>query len=92
MKLLIGQHSSILLLFHPSLVQIFSLESCSQTPSVYALPLIRKTKFHTRTNKWQNYGSVYLNLYVLDSKREDKRHCIACFLMILASCFGVNPD
>jgi hypothetical protein len=31
--------SSILLLLHPSLVQIFSLEPCSQTPSVCALPL-----------------------------------------------------
>jgi hypothetical protein len=28
--------SSILLLLHPSLVQIFSLGPCSQTPSVYA--------------------------------------------------------
>jgi hypothetical protein len=31
---------SILLLLHPSLVQIFSLEPCSQTPLVYALPLM----------------------------------------------------
>jgi hypothetical protein len=34
---------------HLSLVQIFSLAPCSQTPSVYVLPLILKTKFHART-------------------------------------------
>jgi hypothetical protein len=33
--------SSILLLLHPSQVQIFSSEPHSQTPSVYALPLMR---------------------------------------------------
>jgi hypothetical protein len=32
--------SSIILLLHPSFVPIFSLEPCSQTPSVYALPLM----------------------------------------------------
>jgi hypothetical protein len=44
-----GATSSILLLLHPSLVQIFSLEPCSQTPSVYAHPSMWEIKFHTHT-------------------------------------------
>jgi hypothetical protein len=43
-------HSSLLLL-HPSLVPIFSLGPCSQTPSVYALSLMWDIKFHTHTKQ-----------------------------------------
>jgi hypothetical protein len=43
--------SSILPSPHPSLVQIFFSEPCSQTPSVQALPLVRHTLFHTRTKQ-----------------------------------------
>jgi hypothetical protein len=40
--------SSILPSPHPSLVQIFFSEPCSQTPTVYAVPLAWETKFHTQ--------------------------------------------
>jgi hypothetical protein len=45
---------------HPTSVQIFSLEPCPRTPSVYAPPLICETKFHMH---WQNYTFVF-NLYI----------------------------
>jgi hypothetical protein len=54
-------HSPVI---YPSWVQIFSLHPCSQTPSVYSLPIIWETKFRTTQNNWQNYGFVYFNLCV----------------------------
>jgi hypothetical protein len=51
MKLLIVH--LIPLSLHPSLVQIFSLEPCSQTPSVYALPLMWDTNCNVyRSCNW----------------------------------------
>jgi hypothetical protein len=55
---------SIVLLLHPSLIQIFSLEPCSQTPSIYSLLLMRETKFHTIQNNWQNCFFLCFNLYI----------------------------
>jgi hypothetical protein len=37
---------------------------CSQTPSVYALPLISETKFHTHTKQLAELWFLYFNLYV----------------------------
>jgi hypothetical protein len=51
--------SSILLLLHPALVQIFCLEPCSQTPSVYALLLMEDTKFHTHIRTWLLIFIIY---------------------------------
>jgi hypothetical protein len=38
---------SVLLLLYPSIVHIVSLEPCSQTPQVYALP----SQFYVRTKQ-----------------------------------------
>jgi hypothetical protein len=63
---------SILLLLTPFCIQIFS-SSCSQTPSVSVLPLVRDTKFHihTKTSPVIIF-MVYFNINILDMKREDK--------------------
>jgi hypothetical protein len=42
---------SILPLLHPTSVHIVPSAPCSQTPSVYALPLMLETKFHTHTKQ-----------------------------------------
>jgi hypothetical protein len=50
------EQKAISLLLHPSLVQIFSLEPCSQTPSLYALPLVWETTFTPiQSNRNQYY-------------------------------------
>jgi hypothetical protein len=66
--------SYILPLLHPSLVQIFPLEPCSQTPLVYALPLMLETKFHTHTEQLAELWFLYtFNLYITRQQAEDKR-------------------
>jgi hypothetical protein len=49
-------NSSILLLLNAFWVHIFSSEPYSQTLSVYALPVMWETKFHTHTRQLANYG------------------------------------
>ena len=53
---------------------IFSSAPNSETFSAYVPPLMWVTKFHTHTNVTQNYISIFLNLYIFDSKLEDKRY------------------
>jgi hypothetical protein len=48
----------------PSLVQIFPLEPCSQTPSVCALSVVRETKFHNHTKQLAEFFFLYFNLYI----------------------------
>jgi hypothetical protein len=43
--------SSILLLLRSSSIQILCIEPYSQTSSVYALPIMRETKFYTRSKQ-----------------------------------------
>jgi hypothetical protein len=45
----------------PLLARNILLSTLFSTPSVYALPLMWETKFHTHTKQLQNCGSVYLN-------------------------------
>jgi hypothetical protein len=54
--------SSRLLPLPPSYVQILSSALCSQAPSVYVLPLVWKTMFHTHTKqvKWYMLISKFL--------------------------------
>jgi hypothetical protein len=59
------------------LVQIFSLELCSQTPSVHVLPLMWETKFHTHAKQLAEL-CFCIFLYILtftflDSTWEEKR-------------------
>jgi hypothetical protein len=42
--------------FHPFSVQIFFSAPCSQIPSVYVLPLMADTKFHTHAKHRQNHS------------------------------------
>jgi hypothetical protein len=56
--------SSILLLLHPSSVQIFSLEPSSLTPLTLCSSVnVRDQVSHPHKN-WQNYGFVYFKLYI----------------------------
>jgi hypothetical protein len=43
--------SSLCNVLHPSWVQKFSYAPCSQTPSIYVLPLMWETRFHTHTKQ-----------------------------------------
>jgi hypothetical protein len=61
MRFLIKHLSPTLLSLHPSSVQIFSLAPCSQTSSIYVLPLIWKNKFHIIHNHRHNYILEYSN-------------------------------
>jgi hypothetical protein len=60
---------SILLLFHTSWIQMFSSESCSQTPSVCVVPLMSETSFAFIQNCGQNCSIVYFKLYVPRRKK-----------------------
>jgi hypothetical protein len=51
MKLLIVQLSPVSRNFIPRRSKYSTSAPCSQTPSVYALPLILETKFHTHTEQ-----------------------------------------
>jgi hypothetical protein len=52
---------------HPSSFPRFSSARCSQTPSVYFLPLISDTKFHTHT-KQQARTQKVLGSMVTDNR------------------------
>jgi len=44
------------------LLQSPATSSFSQTPSIYAPPLVWQMKFHTHTNNKKNYGFVYCKI------------------------------
>jgi hypothetical protein len=64
--------SSILLLLHAYLVQIFSSEIYSQTPSVHALPLMRVQVSHPYKTTGRILVLYILNFTFLDSRQADK--------------------
>jgi hypothetical protein len=73
MKFLIVQlplFSCYFTLFDPNIF----LGRCSQTASVYALPLMWETKFHTHTKQVAElWFCIFLSFMFLDNRREDKR-------------------
>jgi hypothetical protein len=58
-----------------SLVQIFPSAPCCQTPSVYVLPTICETQFHSTENT-QNYGTTYFLSFFIDSNRDTQIHAM----------------
>jgi len=63
MKLLIMQFSQFSCYFSAP---------CSQTPSIYILPLVRETMFFTHIKQWIKSSRVLIFIY-LCRRREDKR-------------------
>jgi hypothetical protein len=52
----------------------FSLGPCSQTPLLYALPLMWETTFHTHTKQLTEIWFLYILTFTfLYSRKEDKR-------------------
>jgi hypothetical protein len=75
-KLIVMQFSH-----NPIILSVFGTNilhgTLSQMLSVYVLPLISDTKFHTHTKIAAEFNSFYiLILLFLDSRHDDKRICI----------------
>jgi hypothetical protein len=58
-----------------SLVQIFPSAPCCQTPSVYVLPTICETQFHSTENT-QNYSTIYFLSLFIDSNQDTQVHAM----------------
>jgi hypothetical protein len=71
MKLLIMQLPPFSCYFIPLRSKYFSVVLFSNV--LCAVPLMWETKFHTIQNNWQNYSFVYFNIYIVHSRREDRK-------------------
>jgi hypothetical protein len=58
---------------HLSPIQIFSSAPCSQTPSVYILPLMSETKFHTYTKLQEKCVVFFLHFSFYDFRKQMRR-------------------